>query len=296
MSNYYEANKKKPEASQYVVQAAYNVAKTKAAVDANDQNKWWQNTIDAYEAYKKTAPQKDGKNAAIGSPEASMAARGEYTMLDQQITKQFDYESGHHRYKGTPVKVIEAYRKDAVEAKKWYDKLQVVIDKYVSPEWSTVAIARQGTVYDSLRTGLYNARPPDLVMFDKKQEAMLKKAEESDNPDLQEKADAIRVKIQQAWRDARDKEINSADEIMVDRYANSIVLSRRYNVSNPMVTHAIRRLAFFTDVIGEAKMQQFTSKVKDLNYTQGMFLKMRPGQTTSPQPEGMPRPLPIFVQ
>ena len=60
--------------------------------------------------------------------------------------------------------------------------------------------------------------------------------------------------------------------------------------------HAIRRLAFFTDVIGEAKMKQFSSKVKDLNYTEGMFLKMRPGQVTRPEAEGMPRPLPVLSQ
>jgi hypothetical protein len=83
---------------------------------------------------------------------------------------------------------------------------------------------------------------------------------------------------------------------MVDRYGNAIMLSRRYNVSHPGVIHAIRRLAFFTDVIGEAKMKQFSSKVKDLNYTEGMFLKMRPGQVTRPEAEGMPRPLPVLSQ
>jgi tetratricopeptide (TPR) repeat protein len=296
MMNYYEANKKNAAAAQYVVHAAWWTAKMKTAGDAADTNKWWQNTMDAWTAYKAVAPQKDGKNAAIGSTEASMAAQGEYTLLDQQITKSFDYESGHHRYKGTPVKVIEAYRKDAAVAKQWYDKLQVGIDKYVSPEWSTVAIARQGTLYDSIRTGLYNVRSPELVMFDKKQEAMLKKAEESDNPDLQEKADAIRVKVSQAWRDARDQEINGADEVMVDRYGNAIVLARRYTVSNPTVTHGLRRLAFFTDVIGEAKMKQYTARVKDLNYTEGMFQKMRPGQVTAPPPDGMPAPLPVLSQ
>lgn len=296
MMNYYDANRKRSEAAQYVVHAAYHVAKTKDAVSSGDTNKWWKATMDAFDAYKKVAPSKDGKNSALGSVEAGMAAQAEYTMLDDEITKKFDYESGHHRYKGTPVKVIEAYRKDATVAKQWYDKLETIINKYVSPEWSTVAISRQGTLYDSLRTGLYNVRPPELQMFDKKQEAMLKKAEESDNPDLQEKVDAIRVKVQQAWRDARDKEINGADEIMVDRYGNAIMLSRRYNVSNPGIIHALRRLAFFTDVIGEAKMKQFTSKVKDLNYTEGMFLKMRPGQVTRPDPDGMPRPLPVLSQ
>ncbi len=49
-------------------------------------------------------------------------------------------------------------------------------------------------------------------------------------------------------------------------------------------------------MIGEAKMKQYTAQVKDLNYTEGMFLKMRPGQITAPKPDGMPQPLPVLSQ
>jgi hypothetical protein len=213
-------------------------------------------------------------------------------LLDAQVKKDFDYETGHHRFRGTPTEVLTAYQKGAQEAKAWYDKLQVVIDGYASPEWATAAIARQGSLYDSLRTGLYNVRPPELKMFDAKTEAVLKKAEESDNPDLQEKADAVRMSVETAWRDKRDQELNSADEIVVDRYATSIVLARRYNVSNPAVVKAIQRLAFFTDVMGEAKLKQYTARVPDLQYTEGMFLRIRPGLVTAPPPVGMGTPVP----
>jgi len=225
-----------------------------------------------------------------------MAAEAEYTMLDEEISRKFDYETGHQRYKGTPVEVINQYKKASVEAKTWYDRLQKVVDSYVSPEWATTAVARQGSLYDSLRTGLYNVRPPELKMFDAKQEKLLKSAEESDNLELQEKADAIRVQVQQAWRDRREQEINSADNVMVDRYATATVLARRYNVSSGGVTRALRRLAFFTDIIGEAKMKQYTANVKDLNYTEGMFTKMRPGQVTAPPSQGTPPPLPVLAQ
>jgi hypothetical protein len=225
-----------------------------------------------------------------------MAAEAEYTMLDDQLRAGFDYESGHHRYKGTVTEVVKDYQKDAVSAKAWYDKLQHVVDEYVSPDWAPVAIARQGSIYDSLRTGLYNTRPPALKMFSAQQEAALKRAEESDNPDLQEKADAIRVQVQQAWRDKRDQELDSADRIVVDRYGTSIVLAKRFNASNPAVTRAIRRLAFLTDVVGEAKMKTFTDGVKDINYTPGMYQRMRPGVVTDPKPDGMPEPLPVLVQ
>jgi len=74
------------------------------------------------------------------------------------------------------------------------------------------------------------------------------------------------------------------------------VLARRYNVSSGAVTRALRRLAFFTDIIGEAKIKQYTANVKDLNYTEGMFTKMRPGQVTAPPPQGSPPPLPVLAQ
>ncbi len=296
MDDYYAANKGKDAAAQFVVQAAYYSAKTRKAVLAGDTTKWWDSTIAAFDKWKRLAPTEGGKNSALGSREAGMAAEAEFTELDQDLARTFDYEAGFHHYKGTSVEVVAEYQKDAGEAKKRYDKLQHVVDTYVSPEWTTAAIARQGSLYDSLRTGLYNTRAPQLKIFDANTEAILKKAENSDNPDLQEKADALRVKVQNAWRDRRDQELNSADQIMVDRYGNAVVLAKRYSVSNPEVTRAIRRLAFFTDVIGEAKMQQYTSTVKDLNYSAGMFPRMRPGQAASAPPQGLPAPLPAFVQ
>jgi hypothetical protein len=296
MDDYYTANKNKDAAAQYVVQAAYWSAKTRKAILAGDTNKSWLSTIDAFEKWKRLAPQEGGKNSALGSKEANMAAEADFTMQDEELARVFDYETGHHRYRGTMQEVVASYNKDAVEAKKYYDKLQKVIDAYVSPEWTTAAIARQGSLYDSLRTGLYNTRPPELKIFDAKTEALLKRAENSDNPDLQEKADAARVNAQKAWRDKRDQELNSADQIMIDRYGNAVVLAKRYNVANPQVIRAIRRLAFFTDVIGEAKMKQFTAGVKELNYTEGMFPRMRPGISSAPPPNGSPAPLPAFVQ
>jgi hypothetical protein len=296
MDTYYNTNNGKESAAQYVVQAAYWSAKTRKAVLAGDTNKWWKQTIDAFEKWKRVAPSEGGKNSALGSKEANMAAEADFTMLDEEISRAFDYETGHHRFKGTMQEVIAQYNKDAVEAKKWFDKLQHINDAYVSPEWTTASIARQGSLYDSLRTGLYNTRAPELKIFDAKTEALLKRAENSDNPDLQEKADAARVNANKAWRDKKEQELGSADSIVVERYATSVVLAKRYNVSNPQVIRAIRRLAFLTDVIGEAKMKQYTSGVKDLNYTEGMFPRMRPGISSAPPGKGTPAPLPAFVQ
>ncbi len=295
MDDYYETNKGRDAAAQYVVQAAYWSAVTRHAVQQKEADKWWQNTIAAFEKWRRFAPQSGGKSSALSSQEAKMAAEGEFTLLDQEIESKFDYETGHHRYKGTVLEVIRQYQQDATGAKAWFDKLQHVADAYVSPEWTIAAISRQGSVYDSLRTGLYNVRPPALKMFDAKTESLLKRAENSDDPDLQAKADEARVRVQEGWRSKRDQELDSADRIMVDRYATSVVLAKRYNVSNPAVVRAIRRLAFTTEVIGEVKMKQFTGSVKELNYTEGMFQRMRPGQVSTAPPQGLPEPLPVTI-
>lgn len=296
MFDYYDAEKNKDASAQFVVQAAYYVAKTKKAAGAGDTNDWWKNTVNAFQRYRRTAPVKDGRNVALGGREAGMAAEADYTLLDQEVNKKFDYDSGHHRFKGTPIEVVKQYQKDAQDARQWFDRLQAIADGYISPDWTPIVIARQGSLYDSLRTGLYNTRPPALKMFDKKLEDLLKRAEESGIPELQEKADAQRISIQEAWRTKRDQELDSADRILVDRYANAVVLARRYNVSNPAITRAIRRLAFVTDVVGEAKMSSYAGAVKDLNYSAGMFQRMRPGLVTTPKPEGTPKPLPVLPQ
>jgi hypothetical protein len=277
------------------VQAAYWSAVTRQVVQSGEADKWWQSTIAAFAKWRQIAPTEGGKSKALSSLEAKMAAEGEYTMLDREIENKFDYETGHHRYKGTTIEVVKQYTTEAGVAKSWFDKLQHIVDFYVSPEWTIAAIARQGSLYDSLRTGLYNVRPPALKMFDAKTEALLKRAENSDDPDLQAKADEVRVQVQTAWRNKRDQELDSADKIMIDRYGTAVVLARRYNVSNPAVIRGIRRLAFMTEVIGEAKMKQFAGAVKELNYTEGMFQRMRPGQVSAPPPVGLPEPLPVLV-
>jgi hypothetical protein len=204
----------------------------------------------------------------------------------------FDYESGHQRYAGNTVEVLDQYRRAAQVAQQHYDALQRVVDDYASPEWATAAIARQGSLYDSLRSALYDVRAPALKMFDKKTEALLTRAENSDSAELQEQADAVRMRVETAWREARDRELDSADQVMVDRYGNAVTLARRYNVLNPAVAKAIQRLAFFTDVVGEAKLSQYTGRVPSLEYTPGLFLRLRPGLVTAPRPEGMAPPAP----
>jgi hypothetical protein len=67
-------------------------------------------------------------------------------------------------------------------------------------------------------------------------------------------------------------------------------------VANPALERAIQRLAFYTDLVGEAKLRSYTSGVKDLNYTEGLFLRIRPGLVEAPQSDALPPPLPVLPQ
>jgi TolA-binding protein len=296
MQRYHDANQKNPAANRFVVIAAYNVARTRRAGGDATFREWYKRTIQAYDRFRGSAPIKDGRSSALGSPQAAMAAECEYALLDEELRKSFDYDTNHHRYQGTTVDVISKYRAGAKDAEKYNAQLEHVIDAYLSPEWVVAARSRQGSLYDSLRTGLYNARPPGLKLFNDKEQKILDKFRNSDDPDDQEKADAYEQKRRELWRTTRDQELASADQIAVNRYTQAVFFARKYNVSNPAVDKAIQRLAFLTDIIGDDKMRQYAQTVKDFTYADGMFLRSRPGITSAPDPKPLPLPLPVVPQ
>lgn len=291
LTRFYDSNRTSSAASRYVVEAAYKIAVLRRAAGERVAADWWRNTIAAFERYKAAAPVVDGRSEALGSREAAFAAEAEYVLLDQELRNDFDYETGHHRYSGLATDVIKEYQAQAQRAATYHDRLQRVIDAYASPEWAAAAIARQGSLYDSLRTGLYYARPQ---LFDERTERILRRFEESDDPDDHERVDQIRLERTEAWRMARERELSGADEVMVVRYAQSTVVAKRFNVSHPAVDRAIQRLAFFTDILGEAQMSQYAGGVQGLDYREGHFVRARPGKTAEPGLEIVTSPLPVM--
>ncbi len=146
------------------------------------------------------------KVKALGSVQADMAAECAYKAIDDRIKAEFDYDTGHHRYEGVIDQVKRAFEADITKANdRYWKELQEVITAYESRPWSVAARARQGSLYDSCRTGLYNARPPGLKLYTDKEEKLLKLAETSDREDLQETADALRQNRREQWRAARER-------------------------------------------------------------------------------------------
>ena len=73
------------------------------------------------------------------------------------------------------------------------------------------------------------------------------------------------------------------------RYALRWSYARKFNVRNSYVANAINRLAYYTDIIGDAKMRDYVTGTTDpndpskhLDYTDEMFVQQRPGMTAEP--------------
>ncbi|WP_437293852.1 tetratricopeptide repeat protein [Sorangium sp. So ce426] len=298
MEAYYAANKNNPAASGYVVQAAYHASKMRAAGGDPKARDWCKNTMTAFTSFRNSAT--GDKVKALGSVQADMAAECAYKAIDDRIKAEFDYDTGHHRYEGVIDQVKRAFEADITKANdRYWKELQEVITAYESRPWSVAARARQGSLYDSCRTGLYNARPPGLKLYTDKEEKLLKLAETSDREDLQETADALRQNRREQWRAARERLLNDADKAMVKFYVESVVWAKAWKVRNPAVDLAIQRLAFFTDILGDAKLREWSQGVIDpetkrpFEYKDGLFLRTRPGMTPPLAPDGLPLPLPV---
>ncbi len=294
MDNFFATNKNNSAASAYVVLAAYHAAKMRKAGRDTKAAEWCKNTITAFEKYKSSS---GGK--VLGTLQADMAAECAYNAIDEKIRAEFDYDTGHHRYTGVIDKVTKAYNDDLKKAEKYFDELKAVIDRFQSRPWSVAAKARQGSLYDSCRTGLYNARPPGLRIYTDKEEKFLKLAETSGRDDLQEKADAFRQKRREDWRATRERLFNDGDRPMIKFYIEAVIWSRAWKVRNPPVDNAIQRLAFFTDILTDVKMREYAQGILDpetkqpFEYKDGIFLRTRPGMTPNLQPNGLPGPLPV---
>ena len=105
----------------------------------------------------------------------------------------------------------------------------------------------------------------------------------------------------QLWRKKRDEELTAADKNMIFKYTLAVVLGRNFNIRSPAIKKALQRLAFFTDLLGDPKMQEYTQPVEQnaelkFKYENGMFQKTRPGMVVEPEVSVAPPPLPVLIK
>jgi outer membrane protein assembly factor BamD (BamD/ComL family) len=314
LSDFYQKNSSNTAASKYDVEATYFIAKMRKSA-GEDYTKWLKSTIAAWDRFKSTAPpNKEGRSPALDAPYVDYVAEAEFTLLDEEIHAKYDTDA-KHKYEGAVSDVVGKidpktgksvskgkYQANAEDADKWDKQLERIGRTYPSVEWTPAVIARQGALWDSLRTGLYNTVPPKLKYFTAQDEAKLKMLENSGRPELEEQAGQIRDAVRDGWRTRKEKELTGADTLMVRRYASSVALARRYNIKNASTQRAIARLAYFTDIIGDAKMREYVTQTGDptdqtgakkLEYKDGQYVQTRPGQTAVPASNGAPLALPV---
>ncbi|MBM4357575.1 MAG: tetratricopeptide repeat protein [Deltaproteobacteria bacterium] len=293
------------------VQAAGLAAKLRRA--GNDQRAydWCENTIKMFESYRGVAPKDEkGRSKALGSPQAEFAAECAYRKIDEELKKKFDYEAGFHRYQGVITKIKDDFLFDVnTTAKGYAERLREVTEKYESPRWMIAAAARRGSLYDSARTGLFNAREPELKLYNEIAQnlsacKLLKKQACSEVEILKEldkqctetgseasctAYDSFTAKRRTDWKKERDSLLEGADRVMVGSYTEAITLSQLFRTRTREVDQAIARLAFHQDIINDPKLAEYSSAVRDPNrkdeagkplpfeYTDGMFPRMRRG-------------------
>ncbi|MSP23998.1 MAG: tetratricopeptide repeat protein [Myxococcales bacterium] len=293
----------------FAVQAAAGAAKMRRAGNEPKAEEWCQKTLSSFDAYKGSAPKdpESGKSKALGSIQADLAAECEYRVVDADLKKNFDYESGHHRYTGVIIDIKKEYKADVEkDAKGYFDKLQSVISRFESPRWAVAARARQGSLYDSCRTGLYNAREPGLKLYSEKEEKILKKTDDLCVNEGNEKActdyDAFTAKRRTTWREERDNLLAGSDRPMVAGYGEAILWARYSKVGTREVDGAIGRMAFYTDLIGDDKLREYTGILKDpstreaFSYVDGMYPRMRRGLVVEMPTTVLTPPLPASPQ
>jgi hypothetical protein len=270
-----------------------------------DWRTWLTNTVSAWDNLK-------ARNGAEAQkpPYVDYAAEAAFTLLDDEITTKYDV-ADKHKYPATVPEILGAvdksgkqtkkgkYQLNAEEAQKWDLRLEnEVIKKYESLEWVPAAFARQGAIFDTLRSGLYNT--VKVKLFDAQGERLLNTMRNSGRDDLMNQADSLEDQAKDFWKAKKQQELDGADEIMIRRYATSVSYARKYNVKNPAITKAIGRLAYYTDIIGDAKMQQYVTNAPDpttkgatkLTYSQNQYVQTRPGLTALPAAQGDSKPLP----
>jgi hypothetical protein len=310
---FYTANRNNPAAYKYDVDAAYAVAKMKQSAGDPGYHQWFKTTVDAWKTMRDKGPTgKDGKKEALAFPYPDYAAEADFTLLDEEIKQKYEAPD-KHKYVGTVDDILGTYDaktkalikkgkylNNADEAQKWDQKLEELARTYPSVEWVPAIIARQGTLFDTLRNGLYFIDNKTLKLFTPQQENILKQMENSGRDNLMDQAAELRTQKKELWRDKRDREIAASDEIMVRRYATALRLAQQYNVRNPYVARAGARLAYYTDIIGDAKMKEYVTKTKDpvntssnLDYKDGQYVQRRSGIAAVPPASGAVTPLPV---
>jgi tetratricopeptide (TPR) repeat protein len=287
LAPFVQANLANPAASRYVVQAAHTVAKAKRASGDKSHRVWFARTLAAWERLRA-----QDREEAQKTPYVDLAAEAAFTMIDEDIAAKYEslHVYGHRSFDivGDPTTgSAGAYQRNELEARKWLRLLQTdVIEKFQSLEWVAAAIARQGAIYDTLRTGLYDTTR--VSTLSPKAEQLVARLRTSGQGAA---ADSLEDAARDFWRERKQRELDGADALMIDRYAIAVATARKYNVKTEWTTRALSRLAYYSDLLGDAKIHAYVTAAQ-LPYEPAMYVRTQPGVASPPPALSPASPLP----
>jgi len=298
LDGYYTQYKAQGPAARYVVDVAYDMSTLRKESNENFRD-WYKKTIDAFSFF--AAGNKDAKS----SKQSDFGAEAAYFFINEKIEKDWDTVPGQTpkiKYEGTGKEVIKKLEADDKKRVGYISELENVVKTYISPKWTPVAYAREGSVNDTMRSALARSKVQVIdPALDKQIAGIEDKARKTlDNPNaspedmasaekLLAKADDLRQKANSEWKKRRDEYYAVLEPEMIDRYARAYLRGKQFNVKDPWVTKAVQRLAYYEDQLTTQKVGQYLIQVEkdyapNFKYKPDMFKQARPGAISAPTP------------
>jgi hypothetical protein len=304
LSQFHDDVKGKPEGARYALESAHRIAMMMRAGHDARLGAWLRTTVADWE-YLDAHPQ---AGRATDAPYADYGGEADYELVDQEIRSGFDTAPGHPRYGGTVSEVRKRVDADlgAVD-EKWKPALDHVAKRYGSFEWAAAATAREGSLYDTIRTALDLVSP---VYFTPQQKALFAKlnavagrfaaaGRAAEASLVQQRVADAQQQVRDGWRSLRDKYFDACNRQMIGKYATSVVEARRNDLKDATVDDGLARLAYYSDYLGDDVMRRYVEATPDpadptrtLVYTDRQFLQWRSGIAATPRANGQPAPLP----
>lgn len=298
LDGYYTQYKNQSPASKYVVDVAYDMAVLRKESSEANFRDWYKKTIDAFQFFA------GGNKDAKSSKESDYGAEAAYFFINERVEKEWDNVPGQKPkivYDGNAKEVLKTLEKDDKKRRALLEELENIVKVYLSPKWTPVVYAREGSINDTMRSALARSKVQVIdPALDKQIADIEKKAQKTlDDPnakpedqgkaqELLEKADKLRQNANAEWTKRRKEYYDVLEPEMVDRYARSYLRGKQFNVKDVWVTRAVQRLAYYEDQISTEKIGQYLTQVqKDFPgfvYKAQMFKQARPGGISAPLP------------
>ncbi len=298
LDGYYTQYKAQGPAAKYVVDVAYDMSVIRKDAGDGSFRDWYKKTMDAFASYSAGNPN------AKSSRESDFGAEAAYFFIDEKIQKEWDSVPGQPprvKYEGDAKKVVALLESDDKKRRGYLEELEKIVKIYLSPKWTPVVYAREGSVNDVMRGALARSKVEVLDPADKKKiDDLEKKAQkildnEKSTPEdqataqgLLEKIDQIRANTTKAWIEKRAQYYAVLEPEMMDRYARGYLRGKQFNAKDPWITRAVQRLAYYEDQIAADKIGGYLATVeKDFpgfKYHPYLFKGKRPGAVSAPLP------------